>query len=225
MSMLKKCFVVLVSFCLATVLAAGTGFADEVKIGIMIPTTGGTATDGKDMESAIKLAVDEINAAGGLLGKTIVTTTGDDACDPQQAVAAASKLISEGVAGVVGGYCSSATLPTLALYGEAKVPFVITASNSTALVGANPGIGFMINSTGDAQADTAVALFEGLGVKSIAVVWRRSPRPSGKKRATRSLPMKWSTRVSRISPPSSPRSKRRTRMPSSGPLTMQKARC
>ena len=169
--MFKKCFVVMVSLCLATVLAAGTGFAaDEVKVGIMIPTTGGTATDGKDMESAIKLAVDEINAAGGLLGKQIVTTTGDDACDPQQAVAAASKLISEGVVGVVGGYCSGATLPTLALYGEAKVPFVITASNSTALVGANPGIGFMINSTGDAQGDTAVALFESLGVKSIAVV-------------------------------------------------------
>ncbi len=69
--MLKKCFVVMVSLCLASVLAAGTGFAaDEVKVGIMIPTTGGTATDGKDMESAIKLAVDEINAAGGLLGKT-----------------------------------------------------------------------------------------------------------------------------------------------------------
>jgi branched-chain amino acid transport system substrate-binding protein len=68
--MLKKCFVVMVSLCLAAVLAAGSGFAaDEVKVGIMIPTTGGTATDGKDMESAIKLAVDEINAAGGLLGK------------------------------------------------------------------------------------------------------------------------------------------------------------
>ncbi len=169
--MFKKSLLMMVSAALAVVLAAGTGFAaGEVKVGIMIPTTGGTATDGKDMESAIKLAVDEINASGGLLGKTIVTETGDDACDPQQAVAAASKLISAGVVGVVGGYCSSATLPTLALYGEAKVPFVITASNSTALVGANPGIGFMINSTGDAQADTAVGLFESIGVKSIAIV-------------------------------------------------------
>jgi branched-chain amino acid transport system substrate-binding protein len=233
--MLKKCFVVMVSLCLAAVLAAGSGFAaDEVKVGIMIPTTGGTATDGKDMESAIKLAVDEINAGGGLLGKTIVTTTGDDACDPQQAVAAASKLISEGVVGVVGGYCSSATLPTLALYGEAKVPFVITASNSTALVGANPGIGFMINSTGDAQADTAVALFESLGVKSIALsTWvkltpktsPRSPGPNGKKKATRLLPTRLSTRVSRISPPSLPPSSRRTPMRSSGRPTTQKARC
>ena len=118
------------SLLLACVLMAGQSFAaGEVKIGIMIPTTGGTATDGKDMESAIKLAADEINAAGGLLGKKIVTTTGDDACDPQQAVAAASKLISEGVAAVVGGYCSGATLPTLKLYGEANVPFVITASS------------------------------------------------------------------------------------------------
>ncbi len=169
--MLRKSFLVLISLSLACVLTAGSSFAaGEVKVGIMIPTTGGTATDGKDMESAIKLAVDEINASGGLLGKKIVTTTGDDACDPQQAVAAASKLISEGVVAVVGGYCSGATLPTLKLYGEANVPIVIAASNSTALVGANPGIGFMINSTGDAQADTAVALFKSAGVKSIAIV-------------------------------------------------------
>lgn len=169
--MLKKGLLLTLSLLLACVFIAGQSFAaGEVKIGIMIPTTGGTATDGKDMESAIKLAVDEINAAGGLLGKKVVTTTGDDACDPQQAVAAANKLISAGVVAVVGGYCSGATLPTLKLYGEANVPFVIAASNSTALVGANPGIGFMINSTGDAQADTAVALFGSAGVKSIAIV-------------------------------------------------------
>jgi branched-chain amino acid transport system substrate-binding protein len=169
--MLKKCFLVLIALSLAGVLVAGSSFAaDEVKVGIMVSTTGGTATDGKDMERAIQLAADEINAAGGILGKKIVTTTGDDACDPQQSVAAASKLISEKVVAVVGGYCSGATLPTLKLYGEANVPFVITASNSTALVGANPGIGFMVNSTGDAQADTAVALFKSLGVKKIALV-------------------------------------------------------
>ncbi len=70
--MLKKCFLVMVSLALACVLTAGSSFAaGEVKVGIMIPTTGGTATDGKDMESAIKLAVDEINAAGGLLGKKL----------------------------------------------------------------------------------------------------------------------------------------------------------
>lgn len=169
--MFKKSVLTLIAIALATVLAAGTGFAaGEVTVGIMVPTTGGTATDGKDMENGIKLAINEINAGGGLLGKQIDSITGDDACDPQQAVAAASKLISAGVVGVVGGYCSGATLPTFKLYGEAKMPFVVTASNSTALIGANMGTSFMINSTGDAQADTAVGLFEKLGVKTIAII-------------------------------------------------------
>ena len=56
----------------ALILAKKFDAYEEGHIGIMIPTTGGTATDGKDMESAIKLAADEINAAGGLLGKKIV---------------------------------------------------------------------------------------------------------------------------------------------------------
>lgn len=168
--MFKRFLSLTVSVLVAGMLFAAPTMAANVKVGIMIPTTGGTATDGKDMENAIKLAVKEINEKGGIMGRQVVTSTGDDACDPQQAVAAASKLISEDIVALVGGYCSGATLPTLKLYGEANIPFVIAASNSTALVDANPGVGFMINSTGDAQAETAVNLFESKGVKTIAVV-------------------------------------------------------
>ena len=57
--------------------------AADLKIGIMVPTTGSEATYGKDMENAINLAADEINKAGGVLGMNIVTMTGDAACDPQ----------------------------------------------------------------------------------------------------------------------------------------------
>ena len=95
--------------------------AADLKIGIMVPTTGSEATYGKDMENAINLAVSEINKAGGVLGMKIVTMTGDAACDPQQATAAASKLVSAEVTAVVGGYCSGATLPTMKIYGDAKV--------------------------------------------------------------------------------------------------------
>ena len=86
-------------------------FDGELLIGIMVPTTGSEATYGKDMENAITLAVDEINAAGGVLGKKLVTVTGDDGCDPQMASAASSMLVSKDVVAVVGGYCSGATLP------------------------------------------------------------------------------------------------------------------
>ena len=142
----------------------------DLKIGIMVPTTGSEATAGKDMENSIKLAAMEINKAGGVLGMNIVTMTGDDACDPQQATSAASKLVSADVTGVVGGYCSGATLPTLKIYGDAGVPFVVTAANSTKLIGANPGNAFQINSTGFDQVATAVDLFNSKGINKIAIV-------------------------------------------------------
>lgn len=145
-------------------------FEGEVLIGIMVPTTGSEAADGKDMENAVLLAVNEINAAGGLLGYKVVTLTGDDGCDPSMATAAASKLVSSEVVAVVGGYCSGATLPTLKIYGDAGIPFVIAASNSTSLIDENPGWAFMINSTGDMQAATAVDWFEQMGAKTIGLV-------------------------------------------------------
>ncbi len=65
---------------------AGQSLADdEIKVGIMVPTTGPEAIYGKDMENAVLLAVSEINAKGGILGKNVMTTTSDDACDPQLA--------------------------------------------------------------------------------------------------------------------------------------------
>jgi branched-chain amino acid transport system substrate-binding protein len=145
-------------------------FAADLKIGIMVPTTGSEATAGKDMENAIKLAADEINKTGGILGMNIVTMTGDDGCDPQHATSAASKLVSADVTAVVGGYCSGATLPTLKIYGDANVPFVIAAANATTLIEANPGNAFQINSTGRDQAKTAVNLFKAKGVKKLAII-------------------------------------------------------
>ena len=60
---------------------AGPAMAD-IKVGIMVPTTGSEATYGKDMENAVKMAVDELNAKGGVLGQKFTTVTADDGCDP-----------------------------------------------------------------------------------------------------------------------------------------------
>jgi branched-chain amino acid transport system substrate-binding protein len=116
---------------LALVLAMGVPAIaqDTLTIGIMVPTTGSEATYGQDMANAVNLAIGEINAAGGVLGKQVGSTIGDDGCDAQMAVNAASKLASAGVVGIVGGYCSGATIPTLKIYGDAKLPMIIPAAN------------------------------------------------------------------------------------------------
>ncbi len=150
--------------------AFGASAQETLAIGVQVPTTGSEATYGKDMANAVEIAQEEINQKGGVLGKQLTMIVGDSACDPQQAVNAASKLVSQGVVGAVGGYCSGATLPTLQIYGDAHVPFVITASNSTKLIPANPGNAFMINSTGDKQADKAVEFLEKKNVDSLAIV-------------------------------------------------------
>ena len=146
-------------------------FAQEtLTIGVLVPTTGSEATYGQDMANAVTLAIEEINAKGGVLGKQLASTVGDDGCDAQQAVNAASKLASSGVVGIVGGYCSGATIPTLQIFGDAKLPMVIPAANSTKLIPANPGNAFMINSTGNDQVAKAIEYFTAHGVKSLAIV-------------------------------------------------------
>ncbi|MGH7049221.1 MAG: branched-chain amino acid ABC transporter substrate-binding protein [Acetobacteraceae bacterium] len=149
---------------------AGPARGQDIRIGAQVPTSGSEAPYGIDMLNAIRMAAGEINAKGGVLGEKIRILPGDAACDPQAAVNAASKLVSQNVTGVVGGYCSGATLPTLKVYGDSHVPFVITASNSTELIGANPGNAFMINSTGFDQVKTAVNLFKARGIKTLAIV-------------------------------------------------------
>ena len=148
----------------------GPQFDGELLIGVMVPVTGSEATYGKDMENAVKIAVDEINEKGGLLGKKVVLTLGDDGCDPQMASAAASKLVSSEVVAVVGGYCSGATLPTLKIYADAMVPMVIPAANSTRIAEENPGWAFQINSPGYHQAEKATSWFETLGSTKLALV-------------------------------------------------------
>jgi branched-chain amino acid transport system substrate-binding protein len=151
----------------AAMLMTGTALAADIKIGVLVPTTGGQATYGQDMANAVQLAMDELNKAGGNTYSAIV---GDDGCDPQQAVNAATKLAASGIAAVVGGYCSGATVPTLKIFGDAKIPFVITAANSTKLIPANPGNAFMINSTGNDQVAKAMDFWKAKGVKSLAIV-------------------------------------------------------
>jgi len=150
--------------------ASAPKFDGELLLGVMVPVTGSEATYGKDMENAIKIAVEEINAAGGLLGKEVKLTLGDDGCDPQMGSAAASKLVSAEVKAVLGGYCSGATIPTLKIYGDAKVPFVIIAANSTKIIEENPGWAFMINSPGYHQANAAADCHEKLGTTKLALV-------------------------------------------------------
>lgn len=83
--------------------------AAVIKIGAAAQLTGPEAVFGADMLNGVKLAVEEWNAKGGVLGKKIELVPGDDQAEPRQAVAVANKFMADGVVGVVGH--STAAVP------------------------------------------------------------------------------------------------------------------
>jgi branched-chain amino acid transport system substrate-binding protein len=100
----------------------------EVLIGMAGPMTGTNAWFGEQMERGAELAVADLNAAGGVLGEQVRLITVDDFCDPDQAVAAARKLVSDGVVFVAGHWCSHASIPASKIYEAAGVLLISPAS-------------------------------------------------------------------------------------------------
>jgi branched-chain amino acid transport system substrate-binding protein len=95
-----------------------------VRIGHVAPTTGPNAHLGKDNEFGARMAIDELNAQGVMIGGKKVQfelLMEDDAGDPKQGTAAAQKLIDAKVSGVIGHLNSGTTIPAAKLYSEAGI--------------------------------------------------------------------------------------------------------
>lgn len=102
-----------------------------LKIAVAGPMTGGIATFGEQMRRGAQQAVDDVNKAGGINGKLLELVVGDDACEPKQAVALASRLVEQDkVVAVVGHFCSSSTIPALDTYAEANVLMLTPAASN-----------------------------------------------------------------------------------------------
>ena len=147
-----------------------TADSGPIKLATVIPMSGSSAPTGVYMKNGMQLAVDEINAKGGVLGRQLSLDLEDGACDPTQAAAAANKAVSNGAVVSVGGYCSGATLPTLPIFNKANIPMIIPAANSQDLVNQKLPNVFLINGTGVQQAAAAVKFMVKDGMKSVALV-------------------------------------------------------
>jgi branched-chain amino acid transport system substrate-binding protein len=126
--MMKKAIAALaISLCSAGAFAQ----ADVLKIGLVSPLSGANARYGAFAGKGASLAVKEINAAGGVLGRKIELVTGDSQCVPAEGVAATQRMISfDKVPIIVGDVCSSVTLAMQPLAEEAKVLLVNAASSN-----------------------------------------------------------------------------------------------
>jgi branched-chain amino acid transport system substrate-binding protein len=116
----------------AAALAASSARAEDIVVATAGPITGQYASFGEQMKRGAELAVADINAAGGLLGKMLKLEVGDDACVPEQARSVAEDLVSKGVVFVAGHFCSSSSIPASEVYAENNVLQMTPASTNPA---------------------------------------------------------------------------------------------
>ena len=129
---MKKNLVVFLLLLLA-LLFATPAFSElpkaPVRIGVVLPTSGPIAYDGTLALNGVKMAVDEINKAGGIHGNHIQLFVEDSAGIPATAVAAMEKLVGmEKVVAVIGDFGSSCTLAMMDVAQRAKTPLITPVS-------------------------------------------------------------------------------------------------
>lgn len=111
----------------------GSEGPSEIVLGVAGPMTGDQSKLGGDVERGARLAVEEWNGRGGINGKKILLSVGDDQHDPKQAVSVANKLVNSGIVGIVGHFNSSASIPASAVYNSSGIPMITPASTNPRL--------------------------------------------------------------------------------------------
>ncbi len=131
---------VLLSSATALLIAAfAAPAAAQLKVAVHGPMTGQYAAFGEQLKQGAEMAVAEINAKGGVLGKKIELQIGDDACDPKQAVAIANKAVSDKVVFVNGHFCSGSSIPASRVYAESNILQISPASTNPKFTDERPG--------------------------------------------------------------------------------------
>jgi branched-chain amino acid transport system substrate-binding protein len=110
---------------------SSSGTSGTIKIGVTGPFSGNYAAPGLDILNAAKVMATTLNKSGGINGQKVEIVPGDDQCDAQVGVQAATSLLSQKVVALVGGYCSGASIPESdVLRKQGDIPFITVASSN-----------------------------------------------------------------------------------------------
>ena len=158
---------------LALGLAASLGgpASAEIRIAVVGPLTGQAIFRGEQVQQGAQMAVADLNAEGGVLGEKLRLLVADDACDAEQAVAVADKLVIDGVLLVAGHVCSHASIPASKVYEKAGVLMISPASTNPRLTDEGGANVFRVSGRDDEQGRIAGDLLaERWPEKRIAIV-------------------------------------------------------
>ena len=115
----------------ASVAGCGSSSSKEIKIGLLNEMTGGNATIGTAAANGAKLAIKEINANGGLLGKQIKAVVADNKSEPSEAANAMTKLLTQDrVVAVTGTFSSSNAIAAASVAEANKSPYLVAGATN-----------------------------------------------------------------------------------------------
>lgn len=155
---------------LALALSACVGGATTIRIGYIGPLTGDAASYGSDTLNAVRMHVDEINAAGGIDGKQIELIAEDGRCNASDSSAAVQKLINiDKVVGIIGGQCSSETLAVAPVVEQAKVILISPVSSSPDITNAGT-FTYRVYPSDAYKGKVLAGLLDKAGYKNIAII-------------------------------------------------------
>jgi branched-chain amino acid transport system substrate-binding protein len=168
----------------------GLAFADgataQIKLGVAGPMTGGSAAFGAQLKNGVEQAVDDINAAGGILGQKIQVFVGDDRADPKEGVSVANKFVGDGVKFVIGHFNSGVTIPSSQVLEENGILEITPAATNPKVTERNMWNIFRTCGRDDQQGVVAGAIiadkFKG---KRVAVVHDKTTYGQGLAEETR----------------------------------------
>ncbi|MEY3552587.1 MAG: hypothetical protein RL735_935 [Pseudomonadota bacterium] len=102
----------------------------QLKLAVAGPITGPSATFGAMLKNGVEQAVEDINASGGILGKRLQLSLGDDVSRPEQGVSVANKFVGERVEFVIGHFNSGVSIPASEVYAENGILQITPASTN-----------------------------------------------------------------------------------------------
>lgn len=143
----------------------------EILVGVAAPTTGPYAWTGERVVQGAEIAIEDLNAKGGVLGQPLKALVVDDYCDSQQAVAAAHKLIEAEVTVVFGHQCSGAMIAASELYEASGIIVISPAATNPLVTDRGLKMAFRTSGRDDQQGKIAGdVLAEKWGAKNIAII-------------------------------------------------------
>jgi branched-chain amino acid transport system substrate-binding protein len=172
MNRLTTIITVILCLCLSFNVALAEEKKEPIKIGVVLPMSPpGAYASGNPMWWAVLQAQEEVNEAGGLLGRNVVAVLGDTRGVPEEARAATERLITKDkVVGVVGNYHSSCALAELDLFRDHNIPYIGAEPWSDDVTAKGYKQVFRISITNSLYTDITVNWTKAAGFKRIALI-------------------------------------------------------